>query len=48
MAGGAHYTFNQNINFKKWEGRVLKLYNEIKAKENVVFVCHNKKRVQSY
>lgn len=45
MKGGAHYTFEQNIDFKKWEEEFKKFYFAIKDKENVIISCHNKKEV---
>ncbi len=45
MKGGAHYTFGQNIDFKKWELEFSKFYFEIKKYERVIFSCHNKQEV---
>lgn len=43
MQGGAHYTFGQKIDVDKWQQEFSKFYNNIKNKEKVVFVCHNRK-----
>ncbi len=45
MKGGAHYTFGQKINFKKWEQEFKKFYFELKKKEKVIISCHNQKEV---
>lgn len=42
MKGGAHYTFGQNIDHKKWEREFSKFYHEIRNRERVVFSCHNR------
>lgn len=45
MKGGAHYTFGQEIDFKKWKKEFQKFYFELKEKEKVVISCHNQKEV---
>lgn len=45
MAGGAHYTFEQNIDFTKWQKEFAAFYHDIKHKETIVFACHNQKEV---
>lgn len=45
MKGGAHYSFGQDINFKKWQNEFQNFYFELKKQENVVFSCHNAKEV---
>jgi len=45
MKGGAHYTFGQKIDIKKWEEEFKKFYFELKEKERVVVSCHNQKEV---
>ena len=45
MKGGAHYTFGQKIDFKKWQREFRKFYFELKEKEQVIFSCHNQKEV---
>tara|TARA_A100001011_G_C14241293_1_gene813372 strand:- start:359 stop:1459 length:1101 start_codon:yes stop_codon:yes gene_type:complete len=45
MKGGAHYTFNQSIDFKKWENVFKKFYFQLKEKERVIISCHNQKEV---
>jgi hypothetical protein len=41
MKGGAHYTFGQNIDFKKWEKEFKKFYYDLKKSENVIISCHD-------
>jgi len=46
MKGGGHYTFGQNIDFKKYKDEFNKFYFDLKKKENVIISCHNQKEVK--
>lgn len=45
MRTAGHYTFSKEINIDKWLSELKKFYEYIKTKEEVLFVCHNKKEV---
>lgn len=45
MAGGAHYTFNQPIDFDKWKKEFTDFYYDLKKTEKVIFSCHDEKEV---
>jgi len=45
MKGAGHYTFSKKIDSGKWFNDVKKFYTYVKAKEDVLFVCHNKMEV---
>lgn len=45
MRGGAHYTFGQEIDFKKWHKEFERFYYEIKKSERVILSCHNQEEI---
>jgi hypothetical protein len=45
MQTAGHYTFSNEINIDKWLNVLKKFYGYVKDKENVLFVCHNKREV---
>ncbi len=47
MKGGAHYTFGQDIDFKKWENEFKRFYFDLKKEERVIISCHNQKEVDA-
>lgn len=45
MERGGHYSFGQNIDYNGWLTNLKKIYNYIKTREKVVFVCHNREEI---
>jgi polysaccharide pyruvyl transferase len=42
---GGHFSFGSKIESESWYEELLKVYNELKDKEEILFVCHNKNEV---
>ena len=45
MQIGGHYTFGKEIKSDKWFKELKTFYDYVKDKEEILFVCHNKKEV---
>lgn len=45
MKGGAHYAFQNDIDFDGWEQSFKTCYETVKQKERVILSCHNQKEV---
>ena len=45
MQTGGHYDFSKNIDSNKWFYELRKFYDYVKDKEDILFVCHNKREV---
>ena len=46
MKIGGHYTFGKEIKSNRWFDEIKTLYNYVKDKEEILFVCHNKKEIE--
>jgi hypothetical protein len=43
---GGHFSFGKKIESEKWYNELLKVYKELKRKEEILFVCHNKNEIE--
>ena len=46
MSGGGHFSFNQDIDFGRWQKEFKKFYQVLSKREKIVFSCHNQKEVE--
>ena len=46
MKIGGHYTFGKEIKSNRWFDEIKTFYNYVKDKEEILFVCHNKKEIE--
>lgn len=46
MKIGGHYTFGKEIKSNRWFDEIKTFYNYVKGKEEILFVCHNKKEIE--
>ncbi len=46
MQLAGHFTFGKEINIDKWYRELKTFYNNVKDKEDVLFVCHNKNEIK--
>ncbi len=47
MELAGHYAFSKDIDKDRWFTEMSKTYHEIKKKEEILFVCHNKAEVEN-
>ena len=45
MQIAGHYTFGRDIKSDKWYNELKAFYNYVKDKEDILFICHNKREI---